>query len=455
MIELKKYQEAMKSLPQGAIEAEVNAETHDMVIVSVQKGMLLDVQFAKQTALFVRVSGEKTGYVYTQNLEDDANLVLKKAYENSFYSESKSADSMNRTATKKIYADEKAECRVEVLQEKADQIEKWIEQAIIEKGMKKVSVEVKIKAETYGQRTVNSWGLDVGHMRPLYILTLKVAMEDQEQMIEVTLQLASGKLDGFHLEYAAKNLTDRLRWQVNPTKKFESADYPVILSDEAVYKLFATAWQEFSACKYLEQSSQLAGSLGEKVGAGCLGILDDPTMNGFGYPMDCDAEGSEGKSVHLIENGMLTGLLHNTATASVLHAENTGNAGRRPLLFGNIATDILVTPKNFCFQPGNATLAEMEEHMQDGILITEYMDEFHTLDVVSGNFSAPCYGVRIRDGKEVENLTALTVSGNFKELLASVLEMGKDHELRPMIDLENYGIAPCTLRVKSLNVSGE
>lgn len=67
----------------------------------------------------------------------------------------------------------------------------------------------------------------------------------------------------------------------------------------------------------------------------------------------------------------------------------------------------------------------------------------------------PASACVLENGKERENLTALTVSGNFKEMLADVLEVGKDNALRPMVDLENYGIAPCALRVAKLNVSGE
>ncbi|MDD7739611.1 MAG: metallopeptidase TldD-related protein [Fusicatenibacter sp.] len=462
MIDLKRYQEAMKKLPEGAVEAEVNAETHDIVMVTVCKQELIDVQCASQTALFVRVSGEKTGYVYTQNLEEDAGKVLAQAYANSALSDKENPETMNRLADVQNYGDEQAVCDAAVLKEKAGKIASELENEIARQienrcreGKANVTVTARLKAETYGQHTVNSHGLDVNSAKPVYILSLTGELPWKGAPVCVVLELASGDVESFDLEYAARNLAERIVWQMDPVKKFESGDYPVILSDEAVYTLFATGWQEFSACKYADGASALAGSLGEKIAGEVLSIVDDPDLGGKGFPMSCDAEGSKGEAVTLLDHGIFTGMLHNTSSAERLSCANTGNAGRRPLLFGNIATDILVTPKNFCFQPGTSSLRELEEHMGNGILITEYMDVFHTLDVSSGEFSAPCFGVRIEDGKETENLTALTVSGNFRQMLSDVLEVGRDHALRPMIDLENYGIAPCALRVASLNVSGE
>lgn len=471
MIDLKKYQEAMKKLPEGAKEAEVNAETHDVVMVTVSGGKLLDVQCASQTALFVRVSGEKTGYVYTQDLEEDAGEVLKRAYENSAFSDKEKPETMNRLEKVENYGDEIAITDAALLKEKADRMAKALEEGmasgiqekladryskeIVEEACATIRVTARYKAETYGQHIVNSYGLDSNTAKPVYILSLNGEMQWKGAPVCVVLELACGEPEDFDLNYGANNLADRICWQLDPEKKFASGDYPVILSDEAVYTLFATAWQEFSACKYVDKASQLAGMFGERLAGEALSIVDDPDLNGKGFPMFCDAEGSAGRRVTLLDHGVFTGMLHNTLSAETLTLENTGNAGRRPLLFGNIATDILVTPKNFCFQPGTASLQELEEHMGDGILITEYMDVFHTLDVSSGEFSAPCFGVRIENGKETENLTALTVSGNFKEMLAGVLEVGKDNALRPMVDLENYGIAPCALRVAKLNVSGE
>lgn len=461
----------MKKLPEGAKEAEVNAETHDIVMVTVSGGELTDVQCASQTALFVRVSGEKTGYVYTQDLEEDAGEVLKRAYENSAFSDKEKPETMNRLEKAENYGDEMAIADAALLKEKANRMAKALEEGMasriqeklgnrysketVEEACSAIRVTARYKAETYGQHTVNSYGLDSNTAKPVYLLSLNGEMEWKGAPVCAVLELASGEPEGFDLNYGANNLADRICWQLDPEKKFASGDYPVILSDEAVYTLFATAWQEFSACKYVDKASQLAGMLGERLAGEGLSIVDDPDLNGKGFPMLCDAEGSAGRKVTLLDHGVFTGMLHNTSSAEALSLENTGNAGRRPLLFGNIATDILVTPKNFCFQPGTASLQELEEHMGDGILITEYMDVFHTLDVSSGEFSAPCFGVRIENGKETENLTALTVSGNFKEMLAGVLEVGKDNALRPMVDLENYGIAPCALRVAKLNVSGE
>ena len=97
------YKEAFLHLPEGAAEAEVNAETHEITEISVEDGKIAEMQCSSQTVLFVRVSGEKTGYVYTEDLSEDAGEVLQKAYDNSFCSDRTQPDVMNRISEIRCY----------------------------------------------------------------------------------------------------------------------------------------------------------------------------------------------------------------------------------------------------------------------------------------------------------------------------------------------------------------
>ena len=75
MRELDAYRKKIGCLPEGACEAEVQAEKEDILSVALSGGRPAGSAASDQTALFVRVSGKKTGLVYTQNLEQDPSVV--------------------------------------------------------------------------------------------------------------------------------------------------------------------------------------------------------------------------------------------------------------------------------------------------------------------------------------------------------------------------------------------
>ncbi len=186
----------------------------------------------------------------------------------------------------------------------------------------------------------------------------------------------------------------------------------------------------------------------------CLSIRDYPARPDSGFDLPCDCEGSPGKPVDLLERGVFKGLMHNLSTAKALGAEPAGNAGRRPLLSGSIPTEIQVTPRNFCVEPGRSSPAEMIESLDEGVIVTESFDVFHSINIASGVFSIPCKGVFVRDGRRKSATGPLVLSGNLGALLRGIEEVGNDFYIGTMLALDNYGVGACSLRINELSLSG-
>lgn len=445
MISLEGFREAFLHLPSGVREAEVNAEIANTLTVAVADGVRTAADYAESTELFLRVSGQKTGYAYTQNPEDNPEELIRKAYQNSFFSENEKPDPMNRVAMCKDYGEAYAEMDIGILEQTALALEQAVRKRM--SGLEQsFTMEVTLQAVTHGMVVCNSNGIFVRNIQPRYLLNLFAAVPDADAL----LTLSSAFLDEFDLNYVSENLVSRIQWQLLEEAPFSAGTYPVILSEEFVYTLMATAWQAFSAEKAQQSASVFCGKQGERIAAPCLSITDYCDLRHSGFLCSCDAEGSEGKDVPVVVDGVLNMFLANCATG-----RSTGNAGRRPLLTGNIATDIQITPKNFCIEPGKASLSEMERNMGNGILLTEHFDLYHSLDIASGSFSIPCFGVKIENGKETGKLTGLTVSGNLRELFLGIQEVGNSQRIRPMDYTNNYGIGACALRIDRLCVSGE
>ena len=168
--------------------------------------------------------------------------------------------------------------------------------------------------------------------------------------------------------------------------------------------------------------------------------------------MDC--EGVPAQDTVLVENGVLKTWMNNLATAKAGAMEPAGNAGRRTLLSGNIHTDMAVIPKNFTIESGNAPLEGLLAACSDGIYIFENYDQFHSLNVVSGDFAFPCKALRIKDGRPVGLMSGLTMNGNVRDLFAKVELLGCDRVIDPMAMYESYTVSGPAMLVSELKISG-
>ena len=451
MTGLEAFLRVFDRLPSGAVEAEVNAETHTFGRVVVHDGAVIDADQSEQSAYYARVSGERTGYAYCQGLPEDPAEFIREGFENSAHSEKGGPDEIRRgsLAVKQDFGVVPAVSDISLLARYAEKFEKEFRSL----NRRLSDAFVTLRAETVGLRTINSHGLDVRSVRPLYIMSVDFNAAAAGGQIAGTYNRTASSPDAFDPEEFARSAGETVGSRLNPGP-FRSGACRTVLQKNVVYNIMSTAWQLFSGHRYLEGSCMLSGKLGQPVASPALRIVDRPSHGESGFSIPCDCEGTPGASVAILSDGFLTGLMHNLATAIALSAEPTGNAGRRPLLSGNIPTDILVTPRNFCVEPGSNTLEELIGKMGDGLLVTESSDIFHSINIASGAFSIPCRGIVIRGGERATSTGPLTMSGNLKELMESVEEAGNDFYLGTMLALDNYGIGACSLRVGKMDFSG-
>jgi PmbA protein len=166
-----------------------------------------------------------------------------------------------------------------------------------------------------------------------------------------------------------------------------------------------------------------------------------------------DCEGSLGSDTILVENGVLKHLMNNLTSAEAMQEAPTGNAGRKALLSGNIHTDILVTPKNFRMDPGSDTLETLFEKMQNGVYLYDSLDVFHSIHIASGDYSIPCEGILIRDGKMAGKLPGLTINGKIQDLLKDITAVGNDPATYCMPILNSYLVSSPSVLVSKISVS--
>lgn len=452
MKELNAYRKHMCNLPASAVEAEAQAEKEDILSVSVSGGKPAGAAASDQTALFVRVSGEKTGLAYTQNLDQDPSEVLQRAFENSKYSQAAGREAMHspESAGTVLSETERGHIDAEKLKRRAAELEKAITAEAGELSYSIVSLTETVR--TVG--LVNSKGCDKTYSRVNYEAQVSLSQEtDRGHYLFDALQSAP-TFEEITADYFLAQLSHWKALQL-PACTCVTGSTRAVLDASVMCNIFATAWQMFSAPFYLSKNTPLAGKLGEKIFSDAVSIRDCPVRTGSGYQFPFDCEGSEGKEAELVRAGRLIGLLQTLTAARTMGLPTTGNAGRKTLMSGNVHTQVAAMPKNFLFMPGSESLHALIASLSDGIYIHESFDVFHSINIASGSFTIPCKGIVVKDGHFMGVASGLTMNGNVCDLLANVETAANDIQMLPMHMLKSYTVAAPSVLVANLQINGE
>jgi len=155
---------------------------------------------------------------------------------------------------------------------------------------------------------------------------------------------------------ARKALESRQPREIPPGK------YTVILEPSAVLDLLGFLFFDFGGLAIHEQRSCLTGRLGQKIFGDNISVCDDvfhPLQAGAPF----DGEGMPRKRVHLVEKGVVRGVVYARQTAHKMGAEPTGHGFPLPNEFGE-------APMNIVMEGGKTSLEEMIRATERGLLVT-------------------------------------------------------------------------------------
>ncbi|KAF5418874.1 MAG: hypothetical protein C5S49_01030 [Candidatus Methanogaster sp.] len=169
----------------------------------------------------------------------------------------------------------------------------------------------------------------------------------------------------------------------------------------------------------LENSSILAGKIGEQIASQHVTVYDDPTMHEYGY-YPFDAEGVPAKRTTLIDRGVLSAYLHSRETAGRLGGGSEG---------GNARAQGCAIPiprmSNTFIANRDMSFEEVIEELRDGV----YLKGSRCGQVNTGEgifqFNAEL-GYVVRNGEICEMLRDVSLSGQTLEILKNITAVGDD-----------------------------
>jgi PmbA protein len=221
-----------------------------------------------------------------------------------------------------------------------------------------------------------------------------------------------------------------------------TARLPVVLAPTVTAGLFEALAGALSGKAVLRGRSLFAGRLGETIGAAVVTLTDNGARTDGFAAAPFDGEGTLSRPAVLIQNGVLTGFLHDTYTALKLQASPTGHAVR-----DGFSTQPHIGSRNLLLEPSGPSRAEIIASVSRGVLVDEVMG-LHTVDPVSGDFSLGATGRELREGSPGAPLQGFTVAGNVRDILAAVQAVGDDVRFLP------GGAGGSTVLLGSLSISG-
>ena len=222
-------------------------------------------------------------------------------------------------------------------------------------------------------------------------------------------------------EVLGKKVAKRATEQLN-AKSPKGGTLPVVLGPNVVGVFVHEAFGHLAEADLALSGGILANNMGKKIGSDLVTFYDDGTIEGAFGAFKYDDEGVPTQKTLLINNGVVTGLMHNRETAQKFNVEATGNARAE-----DFRVEPIIRMRCTYMSPRDHSFEELIENVKTGYYFKSFRGGQANLD---GTFQ-----VGIQEGYEIVNgeigvpIRDASISGNTLETLHKVDAVGKDFQL--------------------------
>jgi PmbA protein len=225
--------------------------------------------------------------------------------------------------------------------------------------------------------------------------------------------------------------------RLNP-RQAKSQRAPVVYDPRISASLIGSFAGAISGASIARGVSFLKDRMGQAVFGPSINIIDDPHRVRGQRSKPFDGEGVANRKMALIENGVLTAWLLDTASARQLGLITNGHAAR--------GTGGPPSPSttNLYMAPGKLTPDELMADIKEGFYVTETMG--FGVNGVTGDYSQGAAGFWIENGKIAYPVSGVTIASNLKDMFLN---------LTPANDLKfRHGTNAPTIRVEGMTIAG-
>jgi len=215
----------------------------------------------------------------------------------------------------------------------------------------------------------------------------------------------------------AKRVVEQLK-----AKTPKGGSFPAVIGPNVVGVFMHEAMGHLAEADLTLSGSVLYDKLGKQIASDVVTVYDDGTVEGAFGSFKYDDEGVRTQKTALIENGTLTGLMHNRETACKLNMDPTGNARAEDFRF-----EPIIRMRNTYLAAGDNTFEELIEGIDFGYYLKSFRGGQANLD---GTFQVGIQeAYEIVKGQLGDAVRSASISGNTLETLRKVDGVGRDFEL--------------------------
>lgn len=211
-------------------------------------------------------------------------------------------------------------------------------------------------------------------------------------------------------------------------RKPATARVPVVFDPLVTASFLGVLAAALTAEAVQKGRSLFAERVGEAVAHESFSLVDDGRLAEGPSAAPFDDEGVPTRRTEVISNGVLSGFLHNTETATRAGdgAVSTGNATR-----GGYNSSPGVSSSNMFLDGVTVPPTEILARAEGGLYVQDVSGLHSGTDPVSGQFSVGATGLWIRDGGLAEPVREVTVSSTLVEMLLGIAALGSDRRFFP------------------------
>ena len=194
------------------------------------------------------------------------------------------------------------------------------------------------------------------------------------------------------------------------------------------------------------------GKMGQKVASDVFTMVDDGTIPNERGTIDWDDEGTQAKRNVLIENGVLVAYMTDILSAKQLGLERTGNGRRESFRY-------IPIPRmtNTFIERGDLTPDEILASTQSGLYVQSLSGG--SVNSVTGEFNFTCReAYLIENGRKTVPMKGATLVGNSIEVVSNVDAVGNDLDFGPGTcgkgQSAEVSCGQPTVRIRGINVGG-
>lgn len=222
------------------------------------------------------------------------------------------------------------------------------------------------------------------------------------------------------------------------SRRVPSGTMPVIFDPRVGNSLIGHLLGAIAGPAVTRKATFLQDSLGQRILPAGLSVIDDPLRERGLRSRPFDGEGLQTGVTRLIDDGVLTTWMLDSASARQLGLAPTGHATR-----GGGAPG--VGASNLHLEGGTASVRDLFCDVKRGLFITELIGQ--GVNGVTGDYSRGASGFLIENGTVSHAVSEITIASNLKDMFERMIA-ANDLTFR-------RGINVPTLRIDGMTVAGE